>query len=151
MSTLPSQYGVRQMPRGVLLAREPLRRGRAPQSLLLVSTIILLVSTMIILVSTIILLVRTIIFPVSTITQLGTRAIFLHPGARTLNSVCSFTARSAAAAPRGPCEGAGCRVQGAGCRVQGAPLSGRGAANAEDAQGTLTQSHTSPSMLVYED
>jgi len=29
--------------------------------------------------------------------------------------------------------------------------SGRGAARAEDAQGTPTQSHTSPSILVYED
>jgi len=28
---------------------------------------------------------------------------------------------------------------------------GRGAARAEDAQGTLTQSHISPSILVYED
>ena len=30
-------------------------------------------------------------------------------------------------------------------------LSGRGAARAEDAQGTPTQSHISPSILVYED
>ena len=30
-------------------------------------------------------------------------------------------------------------------------LSGRGAARAEDAEGTLTQSHISPSMLVYEE
>ena len=30
-------------------------------------------------------------------------------------------------------------------------LNGRGAARAEDAQGTPTQSHTSPSILVYED
>ena len=30
-------------------------------------------------------------------------------------------------------------------------LSGRGAARAEDAQGTPTQSHISPSLLVYED
>jgi len=30
-------------------------------------------------------------------------------------------------------------------------LSGRGTARAEDAQGTPTQSHTSPSILVYED
>ena len=29
--------------------------------------------------------------------------------------------------------------------------SGRGAARAEDAHGTPTQSHVSPSMLVYED
>ena len=28
---------------------------------------------------------------------------------------------------------------------------GRGAARAEDVQGTLTQSHISPSILVYED
>jgi len=28
---------------------------------------------------------------------------------------------------------------------------GRGAAGAEDAHGTLTQSHMSPSILVYED
>ena len=30
-------------------------------------------------------------------------------------------------------------------------LAGRGAASAEDAPGTPTQSHTSPSILVYED
>ena len=30
-------------------------------------------------------------------------------------------------------------------------MSGRGAARAEDAQGTPTQSHISPSKLVYED
>ena len=30
-------------------------------------------------------------------------------------------------------------------------VSGRGAARAEDAQGTPTQSHISPSILVYED
>jgi len=30
-------------------------------------------------------------------------------------------------------------------------MSGRGAARAEDAQGTPTQSHISPSILVYED
>ena len=30
-------------------------------------------------------------------------------------------------------------------------LSGRGAVRAEDAQGTPTQSHISPSILVYED
>ena len=30
-------------------------------------------------------------------------------------------------------------------------FSGRGAARAEDAQGTPTQSHISPSILVYED
>jgi len=30
-------------------------------------------------------------------------------------------------------------------------LSGRGTVRAEDAQGTPTQSHTSPSILVYED
>ena len=30
-------------------------------------------------------------------------------------------------------------------------LSGRGTARAEDAQGTPTQSHISPSILVYED
>ena len=30
-------------------------------------------------------------------------------------------------------------------------LAGRGAARAEDAQGTPTQSHISPSILVYED
>ena len=30
-------------------------------------------------------------------------------------------------------------------------LSGRGVARAEDAQGTTTQSHTSPSILVYEE
>ena len=30
-------------------------------------------------------------------------------------------------------------------------FSGRGTARVEDAQGTPTQSHTSPSILVYED
>ena len=63
-------------------------------------------------------------------------------------------------------QGAGVRVQGSphatcfrvwdsGRRVQGpglVDLSGRGAARAEDAQGTPTQSHISPSItLVYED
>ena len=36
-------------------------------------------------------------------------------------------------------------------KVTNPNLSGRGAARAEDAQGTPTQSHISPSMLVYED
>jgi len=35
--------------------------------------------------------------------------------------------------------------------VDSSDLSGRGVAKAEDAQGTPTQSHTSPSILVYED
>jgi len=47
-----------------------------------------------------------------------------------------------------------CTSTGAGDRLRVGWLngfSGRGAARAEDAQGTPTQSHTSPSILVYEE
>ena len=44
----------------------------------------------------------------------------------------------------------GFRAQGYGFKVFGMWLdSGRGAARAEDAQGTPTQSHISPSILSY--
>jgi len=45
--------------------------------------------------------------------------------------------------------GFGGRVSGFGSGVD--RLSGRGAARAEDAQGTPTQSHISTSILVYQD
>ena len=37
------------------------------------------------------------------------------------------------------------------CLANSVDLSGRGTARAENAQGTPTQSHISPSMLVYEE
>ena len=55
-------------------------------------------------------------------------------------------------------QGSGFRVHASGFRVQGQRLReskrerpGRGAARAEDAQETPTQSHISPSILVYQD
>ena len=43
------------------------------------------------------------------------------------------------------------RRQPAGRKLLLSPMSGRGAARAEDAQGTPTQSRVSPSILAYED
>ena len=53
-------------------------------------------------------------------------------------------------------EGVDARKPACGYSMSGTPspsgkLSGRGAASAEDAQRTPTQSHISPSLLVYED
>ena len=47
----------------------------------------------------------------------------------------------------------GAEVQGTGAGPPGSipGIYGRGAARAEDAQGTPTQSHISPSILVYEE
>ena len=48
-------------------------------------------------------------------------------------------------------EGSGPRVQDSVLRLQGASATGRVTTRAEDAQETPTQSHISPSVLVYED
>jgi len=52
-------------------------------------------------------------------------------------------------AKSGPEHGSGFSV--VGVDILRVDLSGRGTARAEDAQGTPTQSHISPSILVYEE